>query len=64
MCILTEILSGAHAKGAIFFNDFKFATFVGRYPSDGAANMAVKRLMEVDSTGEMSQKHNKDLNRL
>ena len=25
-------------------NDFKFATFIGRFPSDGAASMAVKGL--------------------
>ena len=26
-------------------NEFRFGTFVGRFPSDGAASMAVKGLM-------------------
>ena len=51
-CLLIEILSRTHAKGAKkkrekkkeSLNDFKFGTFVGRFPSDGAASMAVKGL--------------------
>ena len=39
-----EILSPAHAKGEKSLNDFKFGTFAGRFPSDGAASMAVKGL--------------------
>ena len=26
------------------FNDFKFGTFIGRFPNDGGASMAVKGL--------------------
>ena len=37
-------LSPAHAKGEKSLNDFKFGTFAGRFPSDGAASMAVKGL--------------------
>ena len=50
VCILTEILSSAHAKGAQkkrekrSLNAFKFGTFVGRFPSDGVASRAVKGL--------------------
>ena len=39
-----EMLSGAHAKGAKTLNGFKFGTFIGRFPSDSAASMAVKGL--------------------
>ena len=57
LCIWVEILSRAHAKGRRgggeggegggreeSLNDFKFCTFVGRSPIDGAAGMAVKGL--------------------
>ena len=44
LCILIEILSPAQAKGAKSLNGFKFGTFIGRFPSDGATNMAVKGL--------------------
>ena len=45
LCVLTELLSGANATEKIGLNDFKFATFIGRFPSEGAASMAVKGLM-------------------
>ena len=48
--ILIEILSCTHAKRSKSFNVFlfcffKFGTFIGRFPSDGAACMAVKGLI-------------------
>ena len=46
LCILTEILSPAHAKGEKSLNDFKFGTFTGRFSSDGTPGMAVKGLKE------------------
>ena len=42
--ILIEILSRDYVKGGKGRNDFKFGTFVGRFSSDGAANLAVKGL--------------------
>ena len=42
--ILMEIISRARAKGGKSLNDFKLDTFVGCFPSDGAASMAVKKL--------------------
>ena len=47
LCILIEILSPAHAKGEKSLNNFKFGTFTGCFPSDGAASMAVKGLREA-----------------
>ena len=44
LCILVEVLSGAHSKGEKSLNDLKFDTFIGRFPSDGAASMTVKGL--------------------
>ena len=45
LCILIEIFSPAHAKaGKKDLNVFKFGTFVGRFPSDGAASVEVKGL--------------------
>ena len=44
-CILKEIISRAHAKGGRSVSGFKFGTFVCRFPSDGAASMAVKELI-------------------
>ena len=44
LCILTEILSCAHAERAKSLNDFKFGIAIGRFPSDGAVSMAVKGL--------------------
>ena len=45
LCIFVEILSRAHAKGWCDLNYFKFGTFIGRFPNDGAASTAVKRLI-------------------
>ena len=45
LCILIKVLSLAHAKEENNLNDFKFGTFIGRFPSDALANMAVKRLI-------------------
>ena len=36
----------AHAKGETSLNDFKFGTFIGLFPSDTLANMAVKGLSD------------------
>ena len=47
LCILIEILSPAHAKGEKSLNDFKFGTFTGCFPSDGAASMGVNGLKSV-----------------
>ena len=44
MCILIEILSRAHGKRPQNLNDFKLDTFIGHFPSNGAASMAVKGL--------------------
>ena len=44
LCILTEILSGAHPKGQKSYNDFRFCTSISRFASDGAASMAEKGL--------------------
>ena len=52
MCILIEILSCAHGKGvgggggAGDLMDCKFGTFIGCFPSDWVASMAVKWLIE------------------
>ena len=49
--ILIEILSRVHTKvGKTSFNDFIFGTFVGRFPSDSKASMAVKGLNGHSST--------------
>ena len=37
LCILIELFSRARAKGGKKLNDFKFGSFIGRFPSDGAA---------------------------
>ena len=44
LSILTEMFSRAHAKGKKVPDDFKFGIVIGRFPSDGAASMAVKGL--------------------
>ena len=49
MCFDKKNFSRAHAKGKKDLNDFKFGTFVGRFPSDGAASIAVKRLNLAES---------------
>ena len=37
-------------------NDFKFGTFIGRFPSDGAASMAVKGLSNKQGELIIAQK--------
>ena len=39
-----EVLSCAQTKGGTGLNGFNFGTFIGRFPNDGAASMAVKGL--------------------
>ena len=59
LCILIEILSGAHTTEKKSRNGFKFGTSVGCFPSDGATSMAVKGLslltiqLHVTCTSEM-----------
>ena len=43
-------------KGQKSLNDFKFGTFIGRFSSDGAANMAAKVLISFKSTLQISFK--------
>ena len=47
LSILIEILSCAHTKREkdLMISNY-FGTFVGRFPSDGAASMAVKGLIK------------------
>ena len=52
LCILIETISRAHAKVRKSFNGFRFGTLVGRFPSDGAASMAVKELSVRDEDAE------------
>ena len=40
LCFLIEICPRADDTKGV--NDFKFGTFIGRFPSDGMANTAVK----------------------
>ena len=49
LCNLIEIILRAHAKGGGGggLNDFKSGTFIGRFPSDGAASTAAKGLIQV-----------------
>ena len=47
LCLLTEVLSRANAKGGKGLNGFKFGTFTGRFQSDGAASMVEKRLISI-----------------
>ena len=48
LCILIGVLSDAHAQvgvgGGGSLNDFYFGTFIGHFPSDGEASLAVKGL--------------------
>ena len=56
LCILTEVLSRAHAKGQTKSpNDFRFGTPTGRFPSDGAASMAVKGLKSTLTTMSLTE---------
>ena len=47
LCILIKILSHTNEKGGgkKSLNGFKFGTFIGRFPSDVVASMAVKGLI-------------------
>ena len=49
LCILTKIPSCVQAKSPLksLNSGFKFGTFIGRFPSDGIASMAVKGLKYV-----------------
>ena len=47
LCILTEVLLHAHAKRRKGFNDFKSCTFIGRFPCDTLASMAVEGLISL-----------------
>ena len=64
LCILIEVLSGVHEKGGGGgLNDFKFSTFIGRFPSDGAASMAVKELnysTDTEVKGSSGRRHETD----
>ena len=55
LCILIEVLSRAHAKGEKSLNDFKFGTFNGRFPCDGAASMAVNGLTDKTKTFRLTE---------
>ena len=46
--IFTEVLSCVHAKGGKGLNDFEFDAFIGRFPSGGAASLAVKGLISCN----------------
>ena len=50
LCFLIEIFPRAHAKGKKRLNYLKFGTFIGRFPSDGMASMAVKVLIRQHKT--------------
>ena len=56
LCILIEVRSGAHAKRKKGIYDFKFGTFIGRFPNDGVGSVAVKGLIQgiVLQTGAQS----------
>ena len=47
LCMLIEIFSRAHAQGKKDLNDFRFGTFVGRFPGEDAASRAVKVLKDI-----------------
>ena len=42
---MIKIILHAHAKGEESVSGFKFGTFIGRFPRDGAARKAVKGLI-------------------
>ena len=46
LCIAAEILSCVHAKGEVSLNYFECGSFIGRFPSDAAASIAVEGLNE------------------
>ena len=49
LCISVEVLTRAHEKGKKVLNDFRFCTFTGRVPSDGATSMAAEGLISRTS---------------
>ena len=49
--ILIEIFSRADAKWGKSLNDYKFGTFIGRFPYDGAESMAMKGLTRNEMFG-------------
>ena len=51
LCILIQVLSRAQAKGAQRLNNFEFGIFIGRFPSDDAASLAVKGLKPQPTSG-------------
>ena len=57
LCILTGILSRAHAKGPQRLHNSESGTFIGRFPNDDAARLAGKglraALTPVPFTGEL-----------
>ena len=44
LCILIEVLSGAHAERRKGLNDFESCAFTGRFPDDTLTRVAVKGL--------------------
>ena len=44
LCILVEIFLVLMQRGQKILNGFKFGTFIGRFPSDSTASMALKEL--------------------
>ena len=52
-----EVLSRADVKEGKRLNDCKFVTFIGRFPSDGMASMAVKGYGEALFNGDSFKKH-------
>ena len=66
VCSFKEVLSLAHAKVEKCLSGFKFGIFIGRFPSDGEATMAVKGLMGgelvcINSCPCLSSQRNKRL---
>ena len=57
LCILIETLSRVHTKGKKDLNDLKFGTFIGRFPRDGAACMAVKGLSTTVDLNSLDTVH-------
>ena len=71
LCIWTEVLSCAQAKGQTKSpDDFRFGTPIGRFPRDGAASMAVKGLKSTltamsltEHTGEREKQTDRQADR-
>ena len=47
LCILTEVLSRAHAKEEKSLNNFKFGIFIGTFSSDDVTSIAIKGLIPL-----------------